>query len=67
MSRYHLIRAIFEKVPGAERGISKSGFHMVSISHSRIPMYATLEQLPADKLIKLAERLGVVAPETATE
>lgn len=67
MSRYHLIRAIFDKVPGAERGISKAGFHMVSVTHNRIPMYATLEKLPHEKLVKLARRLGVIAPEIAVE
>ena len=60
MGRQHLIREIFNKIPGGNRGINKLGFHVVSITQSEIPMYATLEKLSRHKLQKLALQLGVM-------
>ncbi len=60
MDRRQLIREIFNKIPGGSRGISKLGFHVVSITQSKIPMYATLEKLSCQKLESLACQLGVM-------
>ena len=59
MTRYHLIREIYQKIPNSDRGINKSGFHVVSLCEQRIPMYATLEKLSSQKLNRLATRLGI--------
>jgi len=60
MSRFELIRAIFNRVPGGSRGINKLGYHVVSVTQAQIPMYATLEKLTRPKLQKLAHQLGVI-------
>lgn len=61
MSRFELIRAIFNKVPGGSRGINKLGYHVVSVAQDEIPMYATLEKLSRPKLQQLASQLGVAS------
>ncbi len=60
MSRFELIREIFNKIPGGRRGINKLGYHVVSVACNQIPMYATLEKLSGSKLEKLAHQLGVL-------
>lgn len=60
MDRHYLIREIFNRIPGSNRGINKLGFHVVSITQGQIPMYATLEKLPSHKLEQLAYSLGVM-------
>lgn len=59
MTRYHLIREIYDKVPTCDRGINKSGFHVVSLHQRQIQMYATLEKLSSQKLSTLATGLGI--------
>lgn len=59
MTRYHLIREIYQKTPLNDRGINQKGFHVVSLIHHNIPMYATLEKLSPRKLQDLASKLGI--------
>lgn len=59
MTRYHLIREIYEKVPNRDRGINKSGFHVVSLHQRQTQLYATLEKLSSQKLNHLATKLGI--------
>lgn len=59
MSRYMLIRQIFNSVSEGNKGLDKKGRHVVHLAQQRIPMYATLEKLSNEKLHALAKLLGV--------
>ena len=59
MTRYVLIRQIFNSVSEGNKGLDKKGRHVVHLAQQKIPMYATLEKLSNEKLQALAKLLGV--------
>ena len=59
MSRYTLIREIFDNIPRTYKGLNREGEHVVQLSQNNSPVYATLEKLPYPELIKLARSLNV--------
>ncbi|MDF2690208.1 MAG: hypothetical protein K0S29_63 [Gammaproteobacteria bacterium] len=61
MSRYTLIREIFDNIPRTYKGLNREGEHIVQLSHQASQVYATLERLPYPELIKLAKSLNISA------
>ncbi|MDF2529887.1 MAG: hypothetical protein K0Q57_767 [Gammaproteobacteria bacterium] len=67
MSRYTLIREIFDNIPRTYKGLNREGEHVVQLSQNTNPVYATLERLPYAQLVKLAKTLNIVEERTAVE
>ncbi|MDF2940777.1 MAG: hypothetical protein K0R66_1419 [Gammaproteobacteria bacterium] len=65
MSRYTLIREIFDNIPRTYKGLNRDGEHVVQLTYNDGPVYATLEKLSYPELIKLAKSLNVNEPTLA--
>lgn len=54
MTRYKLIREIFDHTPRTYKGINSSGEHIIQLHNRNMAMYATLERLSNAELQSLA-------------
>ena len=60
MTRYNLIREIFDITPRTYKGINRDGEHIIQIHTKNTAVYATLERLSNMELNSLAKDLSAM-------